>query len=569
MKLPIVQSILFGILFPNVTPIVRRINGKQRIVPADYSPNDFNGAPDDLSMMIIKYESYEEDPDDYVNFPSLRTRYVLNYLALSRAFSSIPSTLFDLEQLCIKNLSPYVEFDFESERPVDISKVAPSKYTPVFLGHFPVDFQLFNYNPQYPFAKFYVNVIHTEMERIKLALLDYVQKTQSDILSKNEIEDTLSLMKYYATEAKEKQDDYLLSQKVRRVKVMEIEQNDYEFNAFPLLQLYLVKTYLEIEILFHPILKKNIEQDFDDLMYDCFKQYPDDSCKSRLQAAILTNEAQHLIQMNDINALTSLQPELVRLYSANIDNQSFLAVFKAVENTIFLGDNTDILQLVDEKFCKTQFREKKKTLEEEINALTNPREIQSIIEDELDQLDLFEDNNTPFQSIPRRLRSWLTDRLESTKQNLGNIFIPASKDSAHQSQGKAPISEIPLSKQLKIAKAHLNFLTGHNLQNEKIMSDEDFSKLLQYVTSFLTEKEVPVVTNRIRTNISQDYLRYTIYRIYKDLHLKVPSRDEWVSLLHSIFPQFDNSEESTTSKKFSKKPDLYDSDIKRISATQS
>jgi hypothetical protein len=167
------------------------------------------------------------------------------------------------------------------------------------------------------------------------------------------------------------------------------------------------------------------------------------------------------------------------------------------------------------------------------------------------------------------LRSWLTDRLESTKQNLGNIFIPTSKDSAHQSQGKAPISEIPLSKQLKIAKAHLNFLTGHNLQNEKIMSDEDFSKLLQYVTSFLTEKEVPVVTNRIRTNISQDYLRYTIYRIYKDLHLKVPSRDEWVSLLHSIFPQFDNSEESTTSKKFSKKPDLYDSDIKRICATQS
>lgn len=567
MKLPIVQSILFGILFPNVTPIVRRINGKQRIVPADYSPNDFNGAPDDLSMMIIKYESYDEDPDDYVNFPSLRTRYVLNYLALSRAFSSIPSTLFDLEQLCIKNLSPYVEFDFESERPVDVSKVAPSKYTPVFLGHFPVDFQLFNYNPQYPFAKFYVNVIHTEMERIKLALLDYVQKTQSDILSKSEIEDTLSLMKYYATEAKEKQDDYLLSQKVRRVKVMEIEQNDYEFNVFPLLQLYLVKTYLEIEILFQPILKKNIEQDFDDLMYDCFKQYPDDSCKSRLQAAILTNEAQHLIQMNDINALTSLHPELVRLYSANTDNQSFLAVFKAVEHAIFLGDNTDILQLVDEKFCKTQFREKKKALEEEINALTNPREIQSVIEDELDQLDLFEDNNIPFQSIPRRLCSWLTAQLETTKQNLGNIFLPASKNSIEQSPSKQKVSKSSVRDQIKVVKSHLDFLTGY-INNEKIMKDDDYENLIQFITSFLTEKKVPVISARIRTNTTQVFLRYTFYLMYKDLKLKQPSRNAWVSLLHAIFPQFDDTDESVTYKKFSTKPDLYDSDKKSILASQ-
>lgn len=567
MKLPIVQSILFGILFPNVTPIVRRINGKQRIVPADYSPNDFNGAPDDLSMMIIKYESYDEDPDDYVNFPSLRTRYVLNYLALSRAFSSIPSTLFDLEQLCIKNLSPYVEFDFESERPVDVSKVAPSKYTPVFLGHFPVDFQLFNYNPQYPFAKFYVNVIHTEMERIKLALLDYVQKSQSDILSKSEIEDTLSLMKYYATEAKEKQDDYLLSQKVRRVKVMEIEQNDYEFNVFPLLQLYLVKTYLEIEILFQPILKKNIEQDFDDLMYDCFKQYPDDSCKSRLQAAILTNEAQHLIQMNDINALTSLHPELVRLYSANTDNQSFLAVFKAVEHAIFLGDNTDILQLVDEKFCKTQFREKKKALEEEINALTNPREIQSVIEDELDQLDLFEDNNIPFQSIPRRLCSWLTAQLETTKQNLGNIFLPASKNSIEQSPSKQKVSKSSVRDQIKVVKSHLDFLTGY-INNEKIMKDDDYENLIQFITSFLTEKKVPVISARIRTNTTQVFLRYTFYLMYKDLKLKQPSRNAWVSLLHAIFPQFDDTDESVTYKKFSTKPDLYDSDKKSILASQ-
>ena len=334
-----------------------------------------------------------------------------------------------------------------------------------------------------------------------------------------------------------------------------------------MLQLYLVKTYLEIEILFQPILKKNIEQDFDDLMYDCFKQYPDDSCKSRLQAAILTNEAQHLIQMNDINALTSLHPELVRLYSANTDNQSFLAVFKAVEHAIFLGDNTDILQLVDEKFCKTQFREKKKALEEEINALTNPREIQSVIEDELDQLDLFEDNNIPFQSIPRRLCSWLTAQLETTKQNLGNIFLPASKNSIEQSPSKQKVSKSSVRDQIKVVKSHLDFLTGY-INNEKIMKDDDYENLIQFITSFLTEKKVPVISARIRTNTTQVFLRYTFYLMYKDLKLKQPSRNAWVSLLHAIFPQFDDTDESVTYKKFSTKPDLYDSDKKSILASQ-
>lgn len=570
MNLPIIQSILFGALFPSVVIVKQKINGQWVEVPADLSRVDYNGDPDDISM-ITKYDSFEEDPDDLVNFPQLRTRYLLNYPALSRAFSTLPSTLHDLEKLCIKNLSPYIVFDFESERPINIGEVAPSDYTPITKYNYPVVFQLVNYIPQHPFARFYMNAIRAEMERIKLALLDYAQNSQSNILTKNEVENTLSLMRYYATEAMGKRGEYIWFsfEPFHQVEKAELDQRSYEFNIFPLLQQYLIQTHLEIEILFQPILQKDIEQDFDDLMFDYFKQYPQESLKARLQSAMLLYQAQHYIEENDINALESLHPELVRLYPSNSDNPTFLTVFKAVENAIFLGDNTDIQQLVDEKFCKTQFREKKKTLEEEINALTNPREIQPILEDELDQLDLFADNNIQLQSIPRRLRSWLTDRLESTKQNLGNIFIPASKDSAHQSQGKAPISEIPLSKQLKIAKTHLNFFTGQNLQNEKIMSDDDYNSLLQYVTSFLTMKVVPVVTNRIRTNISQDYLRYTFYRIYKDLHLKQPPRDSWVSLLHAIFLQFDNTTESTTSKKFSKKPDLYDSDIKRISATQS
>lgn len=567
MNLPIIQSIMFGALIPNVVIVKQNINGRWVEAPADLSRIDYDGDPDDISM-ITKYESFEVDPDDLVSFPQLRTRYLLNYPALSRAFSTLPNTLSDLEKLCIKNLSPYIVFDFESERPINISKVVSSEYTPVPVYHFPVVFQLVNYIPQHPFAKFYVNVIRAEMERIKLALLDFAQNSQSDIRTKNEVENTLALMRYYASEAVGKRGEsiWLSFEQLHRVDESELNQRSYEFNIFPLLQQFLIQTYIEIEILFQPLLKKNIEQDFDDLMFKYFKQYPQEPLKARLQSAMLLHQAQHYIKENDINALVSLHPEFVRLYPSNADNAAFMEVFKAVENAIFLGDNTDILQLIDDKFFKAQYREKWMPMQEEIIALSNPREIQPILENELDQLDLFADN-IPLQSIPRRWRSWLTDRLESTKQNLGSIFIPTSKDSASQSSAKTPISQTSLKKQLKVAQTHLNFLTGHNLQNEKIMSDEDYSLLLQYMTSFLTDKTVPVITNRIRTNISQDYLRFTFYRIYKDLHLKQPSRNEWVTLLHSIFPQFDDTDESVTYKKLSIKPNQYDTNIMRNSQT--
>lgn len=568
MKLPIIQSIVFGSLKPKICLLRQEINGNMVDVP--YQASELWNISEKMNVFPVFFDGVDEYGSPVLH-PLERPEEDLDFQNLANMFSKLPSTLSELESLCIRGLSGYVPFEYERYRPVNLSKAAPFTYTSISENYFHVDYRLFNYSPQHPFAKFYLNIIHAEMERIKLYLLNFAEITQSDIATKSEVEDILSLLQYYSTEVTGKQVECTVFSvgRFREISSSELEQRTRDFNIFPLLQQYLVKTYIEIEILFQPILKRNIEQDFDDVVYKCIKQYPPALLKLRLQAAILIQKAQQYIASNEINALSFYYPDFVRIYPANTDNQTFLEVFKAVENAIYLGDNTDIHQLIDDKFCKAKYREKWMAKQEEINALTNPREIQPILEDDLDQLDLFADNNIQLQSIPRRLRSWLTDRLESTKQNLGNIFIPASKDSAHQSQGKAPISEIPLSKQLKIAKAHLNFLTGHNLQNEKIMTDDDYNSLLQYVTSFLTIKVVPVVTNRIRTNISQDYLRYTFYRIYKDLHLKQPPRDSWVSLLHAIFLQFDNTTESTTSKKFSNKPDLYDSDIKRISATQS
>ena len=567
MKLPIIQSIMYGALFPSVVITRQKINGKLTDVPANFSRIDYNGDPADISM-ITQYEIYEPDPDDPINFPELRTQYLLNYPELYHAFSSLPSSLPELEQLCIKNLSPYVPFDFKKEEPVNISNVMADEYTPVSECYYPVDFHFVDYIPQYPFAKFYVNVIRAEMERIKLALLDYSSTIQSNILTKQEVEKTLSSMINYALEARGKHGVSIgfSFEQLHQISDTETDQRFNEFNIFPLLQKYLIKTILEIEILFQPLLKRDIEQDFDDFMFDCFKHYPSESEIAHLRAAILTHNTQCQIQIDAIDTLSNLHPHFAALYPENSTNTTFIDVFKATENAIFLTNNSNISQLIDDKFCKAQYREKRKAIDQEILALTNPREIQSFIEDELDHLDLFADTSITIQSIPRQLRSWLIDRLETTKQNIGNIFLPASKDPAGQVKGRNRLIPIPLSKQKTIAKAQLDFLSGYNIEGQKIMSDSDYNLLLQYVNSLLTDKVVPVITHRIWAHISQEHLRYSFYRIYKALHLKEPSRNDWISLLHAIFSTFDVTEKEVTYKKFSSKPKSYDKDMEAMEA---
>lgn len=566
MKLPIIQSIVFGSLKPKICLLRQEINGNMVDVP--YQASELWNISEKMNVFPVFFDGVDEYGSPVLH-PLERPEEDLDFQNLANMFSKLPSTLSELESLCIRGLSGYVPFEYERYRPVNLSKAAPFTYTSISENYFHVDYRLFNYSPQHPFAKFYLNIIHAEMERIKLYLLNFAEITQSDIATKSEVEDILSLLQYYSTEVTGKQVECTVFSvgRFREISSSELEQRTRDFNIFPLLQQYLVKTYIEIEILFQPILKRNIEQDFDDVVYKCIKQYPPALLKLRLQAAILIQKAQQYIASNEINALSFYYPEFVRLYPSNSDNPTFLAVFKAVENAIFLGDNTDILQLVDEKFCKTQFRERKKALEEEINALTNPREIQSVIEDELDQLDLFVDNNIPFQSIPRRLCSWLTAQLETTKQNLGNIFLPASKNTIEKSPSKQKVSKSSVRDQIKVVKSHLDFLTGY-INNEKIMKDDDYENLIQYITTFLTEKKVPAISARIRTNTTQVFLRYTFYLMYKDLKLKQPSRNAWVSLLHAIFPQFNDTDESVTYKKFSTKPDLYDSDKKSILASQ-
>lgn len=569
MKLPIIQSIMFGALHPTIYIVTKEIDGQESIELCSLSEVW------EKCKALKVIPSYNCGFDEYGNpkYRMLETpsdEEEMDYLALANTFSKPPSSLHELESFCIRHLSSYVSFDFESERPCNISTIAPFVYTPITENYFPVNFPFTETPiPQFPIYKFYANIIKVEMARIKLALLDYSQKVQSDILTKNEVNDTLQLIRQYALNVFTKPDDVVLFSfdEMQEVCETDVAHKRFDYSIFPFLFEYLIKTYFEIEILFQPILKRNIEQDFDDVFYKCMKHYPPVLSKIRLQSTILEQKVQDLIALNDRNGLVFYHPDFVRIFPAVSDNQTFLEVFKAVENAIYLNDNTNINQLTNEKWCRDKFNEKKRAYYQMFLPLSNSREILPIIEEELGQLIKFADESITIQSIPRLMHKWLSEQYALYKQNIGNLLIPVSQDVQITQPAKATRTKRTLNNNMKIVEQHLHYLTGVNDHNETIMSPENYIQTISYIRSFLTFGQVPTITTQMQPKTTAVFLRYSFYLIYKELHLKTPSRDAWIELLHALFVQFKDTVPSTTRKKFSTKPDLYDTDIKRISRT--
>ncbi|MCR5645217.1 MAG: hypothetical protein K6F96_02335 [Bacteroidales bacterium] len=443
MKLPIINSIVFGELRPKIYLKVEEISGEEVAKPCSLS--EIWKHFDERTIAPLGYGGIDENGNHYyrpIDRPNEEDE--VDYLTLANAFAHFPSSLSELENYCIKHLSPYVSFDFERERPINISSIATASYTPVFEYHFPADFPFqASTLPQFPIYRFYDNIVKAEMTRIKLALLEYTKTAQSDVLTINQVSDTLKDILQYALNIIEDPDDVLIFSFDELHEFDETNGNQlkFKYSVFPIILKHLIKTYFEIEILFRFVLKRNVEQDFDDVFFKCMNQYPSKPAKIELQTVILVQEAQHYIAANNIEALHHYHPQLANFYHVNTKNPVFLDVLKAAENAIFLTDNTNISQLIDDKFCKAKFQENRKALEKRILALKNPRQIQSILEDELDELDLFADSNITIQSIPRMLRAWITKQLEVNEHHLGSSYEPVTETPPHNSS----IKELPSS----------------------------------------------------------------------------------------------------------------------------
>ncbi|MBD2752028.1 hypothetical protein [Spirosoma validum] len=105
-------------------------------------------------------------------------------------------------------------------------------------------------------------------------------------------------------------------------------------------------------------------------------------------------------------------------------------------------------------------------------------------------------------------------------------------------------------------------LGGLSPQKTRIMPQADFDQLITYTEHLVIVNEVPDEVLPIpSTNISNEHIRYTFYRLHKVLFGTRPKRQSFIDFIHTVFIQFSGTDKKTTRQKFATAPNSYDRDF--------
>lgn len=225
-------------------------------------------------------------------------------------------------------------------------------------------------------------------------------------------------------------------------------------------------------------------------------------------------------------------------------------------------------ELLDTEIITKYFEEYKAEVLEKINTHNLGHQRLMLINQELEKIENHSIKNDNKYSIISKINNWLEQQKAIYLQNPSAIFSTEIEAQSISENRKSPLPQKDKEtfvEQKKLAYEYLKFLNGFNRNNEKILSDSDFSRLINF-TNYLIEtglvpEEIKIIP---QANIGSDYIRYTFYTIHKALYGTQKINVNWISFLKAVFLQFKNSEWQTLKTKFSTKPILYDADLKAL-----
>lgn len=480
----------------------------------------------------------------------------LPFPELYRKLSSLPATLPELRETLRAALEKYINFQFEEKIP-DITPLISDTHTPVPAYYISPEINMEDLTcGDTPKTRFYNAAMRAEIRLTKLTLLEHARNFRSDIETRNEVREVLSYLCEYIS--------YIN------------RHMECESDIFCMLTRYLVKLYYEVVIQFEEILKTTDYRPFDHFFYDAFGCYPSKKQTETYQCATYIGKVQRAIMTGKpVADLHPLLRKVTGLLDTCPEDTSLLTVARILENAIFLQQSSNALneevsleqevslqQLGDETETIRISKKFQQTINDDILSRTNPREIIDILEKEQEKFIWIPPCKALLFTIPRQLNRWLEAQIELCRKNIAQSFLPV-EPAARQNNLKAKRTKTEISKCIRLAHKRLDFLSGYNPQNKKIISDANYNQLLLYTDSFLqTGGEVPADLHSISTATSIEHLRYTYYLLYKEDCSRSIPRECFVNFLHAVFSQFANTEKSTTTKVFSKAPESYAQDVK-------
>jgi len=259
---------------------------------------------------------------------------------------------------------------------------------------------------------------------------------------------------------------------------------------------------------------------------------------------------------------------------------SLINALAALENLMFLKHanikkiQLSFANLANPAISAKLFNEQKQNISRQINQLVYGNKRYDYIHECLESLvslPMDQQIQIPIHSLssPRRLQNWLKNQSETYRINLSAVF--STEPDPHEDLKKR-INPLPktdvatLDENKKVAREMLNFLSGRNIQQEKIMSDQDFTKMINYTFHLIESDDIPPDIKKIpQVGVSNEFVRYTYYSIHKVLYGTHRIHPSWIEFLHSVFTQFSNTSPNTTRTKFSKKPPMYQADMNKMS----
>jgi hypothetical protein len=484
-----------------------------------------------------------------------RGAQLTDYSEISHLLGTIPETLPEIENRLKQVLGKKLQVNFDAGTPVNISQfLSNPNYTRIEVDYFPPEILFPVTVPQPPIQRFYYFIITAEAQRIKLRLLQSVEILKDDICAKQEVKEILKQLARYTKAIQEQtQPDPILT----------------------FLHTQLVKLYFEITLMFDVLLSATDYISFSDFYFSRLNRQPDEVETTAYNRAVHIHQAQRLYTTFDITKTQILLPQLYDDLAATPTDNTLIAVICALENAIFLkAKNADIPefeQIIEPTFAKSILKDEKQALNNRLNSISNPREALAVIDNFAGNLPdlpkiILNTANLLTLSIIRQLYNYLREQDELYKTNAAQMFIPTTQNEGTKTtKPKAIQQKANPQKQKATALKLIAYLSGYNLKNEKIISENDFINLTTYICALIDTETVPVNIQPIpATGVSNEYLRYTFYLIHKELYTTRPIRTEWIDLLHTVFTQFKSTEKETTRKKFSAKPTHYDADIRNI-----
>lgn len=246
----------------------------------------------------------------------------------------------------------------------------------------------------------------------------------------------------------------------------------------------------------------------------------------------------------------------------------------ALENYIFLQSQKIQLEkhgmnfLTQEKEVQSYLSQAQSAINKQVNEHNYGHQRANLLDGSIEELHYIEPGYNNRLSIPALLMKWLQQQKEMCQQNANATFAKLTDAEAEAARLKSPLAKkdkATIDQQKQYALEHLVFMSGYNIKNEKIMTDADYNRMIEYTYYLIEKGKVPTGIKKIpQTGFAAIGIRYTYYKIHEYLYGTQSIKQEWISFLHAVFQQFKDTQPSTTKAKFSSKPKSYDADLKQM-----